>query len=56
MSTVEQYLRDAFQAILRGDKAERDRLCNLAEKQMEADKANEARLRSIDPVDSLENN
>lgn len=31
MRTVESLLRDAFQALLRGDYAERDRLCGLAE-------------------------
>lgn len=30
MSTPEEYLRQAFAALLRGDTAERDRLCELA--------------------------
>lgn len=38
MNTSEECLRGAFQAILQGDYAERDRLCDRARVLMEAEK------------------
>lgn len=51
-TTPEDCLRAAFKALLGGDRAERDRLCDLANKLH----ANEGRVRDLKPEDSLARN
>ena len=53
MSDSRELLRQAFQAILAGDDAERDRLCKLAEEAVKREELCERKLREIRASDSL---
>lgn len=47
------YLKQAFAALLRGDTAERDRLCELALKELEAQEQANTRIMTLKPTDHL---
>lgn len=50
---TENHLKLAFQALLNGDTAERDRQCELAKAEIARNEANEARLRTLKSTDHL---
>ena len=53
---VREYTRQAFQAILRGDYAERDRLVELARQALADQEAQQCRVREIRNSDSIARN